>query len=151
MYRTESNCTHLIFFKIISIAKNFITNEFKRYVFSGLLINGIGYGLYILLTSLGFNPLLTIIVFYPINLIIGYFTHLKHTFKIKINHNFRKRFLNYLIVYILGYILNISFIYIFHNKLSYSHQLVQLLSIFTIAFLLFFLNKLFVYSSNLNN
>jgi putative flippase GtrA len=133
---------------MISITKKYISKEFKRYIFYGLFINGIGYILYILITSLGLNPLLTITVFYPINLLIGYFTHLKHTFKVKNDHNFRKRFLNYIIVYILGYILNISFIYIFHNKLSYPHQLVQLFSIFSIAFLLFFLNKLFVYNSN---
>ena len=123
---------------MISITKKYISKEFKRYIFYGLFINGIGYILYILITSLGLNPLLTITVFYPINLLIGYFTHLKHTFKVKNDHNFRKRFLNYIIVYILGYILNISFIYIFHNKLSYSSPISAIIfHIFNCLFIIF--------------
>ena len=55
-------------------------------------------------------------------------------------------FTRYLSVYAIGYLLNFSGLYIFVDKLEFSHQWVQGVLIIVIAFLLFLLQKTFVFT-----
>jgi putative flippase GtrA len=56
-----------------------------------------------------------------------------------------KAFLSYVAVYAIGYIFNLSALYIFVDKLGFNHQWIQGCLIFVVAVLLFTLQKYVVF------
>ena len=138
-----------MFFSISNIniytLRSIFSTDTIRYVINGLFLNGIGYLAYLLVTNLGISPLLTVAIFYPLWLIVSFFTHKLFTFKVVKPQNTSKGLITFVTVYFLGYLLNITLIYIFHNLLKFPHQEVQFCSIIIVALFLFCLNKFIVF------
>jgi putative flippase GtrA len=133
---------------ISNIFKKSSLLEFLRYGIVGIFFNALGYSLYIVLTLYWLSPFLAVAIFYPISVTISYFAHRKHTFK---RHNVKFKainFIRYFIIYITGYIINLTMIIIFYNYLHIPHQIVQLVAIFIVAIFLFIAVKLFVFTEN---
>lgn len=120
-----------------------ISKEFVRYALVGVARNGLGYLLYFLFTTLGVSPILYITISYPVHLGLGYYFNKKWSF----NHTGRisTSAMRYLIAYIACYVLNVAALKFFNGYLGYSHLIVQAVAILTIAFLLFLVQKYWVF------
>ncbi len=119
--------------------------EILRYGVVGFALNVFGYLIYLGVTSLGVDPLITVTVFYPIAVFIGFFAHRRHTFR-REERGFKfDSFVRYVFVCVLGYFLNLGLLLVFWWILGYSHQLVQAASIFVCAGFSFFAMKLIVF------
>lgn len=119
------------------------SKEFIRYAFVGAATNVIMFLLYALFTTLGLSPVLTISIFYPINIGLAFYLNKKWSF----NHNGRisTSAVRYLISYIGCYVLNVAALKYFNGYWGYSHFLVQAVAVVVIAPLLFVTQKLWIF------
>jgi putative flippase GtrA len=130
--------------KIIDAHKENIS-QLIRYFFVGLCLNLAGFLVYLLVTSHGMDPKLAVTILYPLAIFFGYFTHRKFSFLHAGGMPNITSLGRYFIVYIVGYGLNITLLYLLHDRLGFSHQWVQAASIFIIASFLFIALRLFVF------
>ena len=119
------------------------SKEFIRYVIVGLVANAFGFLLYILLTGLGVSPVVTISIFYPIHIGLGFYLNKKWSFSHKGRISISA--IKYLIAYLGCYILNVAVLKFFHGYLDFSHLIVQAGAILVIALLLFLAQKYWVF------
>ena len=117
---------------------------FILYAKNGVIVNIIGYFFYIIMTAVGFDPITTISVTYPFGIMLSFFFHNRYTFN-KIHKNKLLSILKYFFVYLVGYLINFILLVIFHKKLLFPHETVQIFSIVVISLVLFTLNRKFVF------
>ena len=119
------------------------SKEFVRYAVIGATTNVFGFLLYVLFTTLGISPVLTISIFYPIHIGLAFFLNKKWTF----SHEGRisNSAVKYLIAYLGCYVLNVYVLKFFSAYLGYSHLIVQAIAILVIAILLFLAQKYWVF------
>lgn len=119
------------------------SKEFIRYAIVGAVTNVSGFLLYVLLTTLGVTPILTISLFYPIHIGSAFYLNKKWSF----SHEGRISALaiRYLISYIGCYILNVAALKYFDGYLGFSHVTVQAVAVLIIIPLLFVTQKLWVF------
>jgi putative flippase GtrA len=117
--------------------------QFIRYVVVGLANNMLGFGVFLLVTSLGVDPKSTMTLFYLLGAVLGYFGNKKLTF----SHtgNVYSSMLRYTIAHIIGYTLNFMLLTVFYEWYGYPYQYVQAVAIFVVAAVLFVLFKYFVF------
>ncbi|CAK8724873.1 GtrA/DPMS transmembrane domain-containing protein [Candidatus Electrothrix laxa] len=120
-------------------------NQFIRYGAVGAFLNLFGFLIYLLVTWLGMEPKLAVTVFYPLGVLYGYFTHKRVSFRHAGSLRDIWPMVRYIFVYALGYVLNVGFIYLFHDRFGYPHQWVQVVAIFVVSGFLFVGLKLFVF------
>jgi putative flippase GtrA len=114
-----------------------------RYSFFGILINLIGYSIYLFMTYEGLPPKIVMSFLYAISVLFGFLLNRKWTFKHK--GNFLNTGTRYIISHALGYLVNLSILVVMVDKFGYSHQWVQAISIIIVAFFLFLIFKFFVF------
>jgi putative flippase GtrA len=114
-----------------------------RYALLGVASNLAGYFAYLILTSLGSAPRLTMTLLYGIGAAIGFIGNRKLTFVDK--GSVSRSGARYLAVHLFGYLINLSILFVFIDKLGYPHQLAQAIAIFVVASLLFFAFRRFVF------
>jgi putative flippase GtrA len=119
------------------------SSKFIRYSLVGFFTNFIGYGIYLIFTYLGVTPKLTITVLYFFGALLGFFTNRRFTFNY--GGNVFWAVCRYVIAQLLGYLLNLFFLFLFVDKLGIAHQIVQALAILVVALFLFFLSYTFVF------
>ncbi len=120
-----------------------IKKQFIRMVIVGLCTNGAGFLLFILVTSLGVSPILTISIFYPINIGLSFYYNKAWSFG---HHgHLAVSAKKYLIVYCGCYILNVIILAFFNSYLGFSHLVVQFIALFPIALLLFVAQRYWVF------
>lgn len=119
------------------------SKEFIRYAAVGAAANAVGFSLYVVFTTLGLSPVLTISIFYPLYIGLTFFLNKKWSF----GHNGRisTSAVRYLIAYVGCYALNVSVLKFFFGYLGYSHLVVQAIAIPVIALLLFVTQKYWVF------
>jgi putative flippase GtrA len=127
---------------------NMLFGELIRYTFVGVTLNMTGYIAYLLLTYFFLSPIIAMSVLYPISILLAYFSHRKHTFKSNPLSKSRKHFFLFLLIYLIGYLLNFSSLYFFHVKLGFPHEKVQIATIFTVAIVLYLLFKSYVFRTS---
>jgi putative flippase GtrA len=119
--------------------------QFIRYGVVGASLNLFGFLIYLGVTWLGMEPKLAVTVFYPLGVLYGYFAHKRVSFR----HNGSLRniwpMVRYVFVYFLGYLFNIGLLQLFHDRIGYPHQWVQMAAIFVVAGFLFIALELFVF------
>jgi putative flippase GtrA len=117
--------------------------QFIRYIVVGLVSNGIGYLLYLLLTTLGMGSKLTVSLLYIVGVLQTYVLNKKWTF----THHQKSDsvFFRYLIIYGLGYVINLGALFIFVDRLGNPHQLVQIAMMPIVAIFIFTIQKLWVF------
>jgi len=119
--------------------------QISRYGLVGLSLNSMMYIVYMILTAYCFSPFNAVFLLYPLGVLVSFFAHRGLTFKLNsLKWNSIELF-KYVFSYAVGFLLNLSILYIFFEKLGYPHQLVQLCAIFIVAGFLFISMKLFVF------
>ncbi len=129
-------------FEFEKLEKEFFSQLF-RYGLIGMTTNLVGYSVYLLLTSLGNTPKITMTVLYVIGANISFFANKKITFSY--TGNVFVSGIRFTITHLFGYLLNFLILMIFVDKLGYPHQLVQGIAIFVVAGFLFVCFKIFVF------
>ena len=133
-----------ITFKSLSFQENYpAVLQLAKYVAVGLVANGIGYTVYLLVTWVGLDPKVAITLLYPFGALIGYFGHFKIAFLYCGSHS--KSIFRYLQAHIVGYSLNFVILYCFVDLLGYPHPLIQAFAVFAVAGVLFFLFRYYVF------
>lgn len=127
------------------LLSNLPVKELIRYAIVGLTLNFLGYMIYLLVTSLGVTPLMTVTIFYPLSVLAGYFAHRRHTFRHHAQGLEGTVLIRYMLVYVAGYLINAALLEVLYRQMGYPHQLVQILAVFMVAAFLFVAMKLFVF------
>ena len=117
-----------------------------RYALVGLLSNVAGYLVYLAFTYLGGTPKVTMTLLYGVGAAVGFFGNRSHTFE---HHgSIIGAGVRYVIVHCIGYLLNLSILIVFVDKMGYAHQWVQAIAIFIVAAFLFLAFKEFVFPAS---
>lgn len=114
-----------------------------NYAIVGLVINLVGYTLYIIFTYIWGSPKLTITLLYiPLSL-LSFFANRRLTFNDhgKIGSTFPRFFFSQ----ICGYLLNLIILMVFVDWCGFNHKIVQAFSIVIIAFFLFIMSRKYVF------
>ena len=106
-------------------------------------MNGGGFLLYVLFTTLGVSPILTITLFYPVY--IGLAFYLNKTWSFSHKGRISTSAIRYLIAYVGCYVLNVSMLKYFSGYLGFSPVLIQAIAVVVIVPLLFITQKLWVF------
>ncbi|MFN3809358.1 MAG: GtrA family protein [Roseateles asaccharophilus] len=122
-----------------------LLRQIARYGVVGLLSNGIGYGLYLLLTFLGLGPKLTMSLLYVVGVLQTFLFNKRWTFQH--DGSLSVTFVRYLLVYALGYLVNLAALCVFVDYYGWVHQYVQGAMILILALGLFSAQKLWVFRS----
>ena len=114
-----------------------------RYGIVGLTVNGVGYLLYLLLTSRGMEPKATMTLLYLVVAGLGFWGNKLWSFRH--SGGYFQAALRYVAAHIIGYLTNLALLVVAVDLLGYPHQLVQFASIFVVALMLFLLFNFFVF------
>lgn len=117
-----------------------------RYGLVGMFSNLMGYGIYLGITWLGVDPIVTVSMLYPIGAFIAYFGHARVSFSYRGDHV--SGLSRYVVAHAIGYGTNILLLYVLSDRLGFPHQLVQVGAIFIVAGLLFVLLRYYVFRTN---
>ena len=128
--------------KFFSSLNNFITQIFK-YGLVGIVLNTLGFILYLILTSLGLQPKFVVAFMYPLIVLLGFKGHKRFTFSS--SEEMQGSLSKFFMAHLFGYFLNLAILFIFVDILSYRHQLVQLMAIFFVSAYLFIIFKFFIF------
>jgi putative flippase GtrA len=117
--------------------------EFIRYAVVGATTNVFGFLLYVLFTSLGVSPVMTISIFYPVHIGTAFYLNKKWSF----NHKgqLSTSAFRYVTAYAGCYALNVAILKLFSDYLDYSHLVVQAIAVVLIALLLFLTQKYWIF------
>jgi putative flippase GtrA len=113
-----------------------------RFALVGVANNLLGYLIYLLIT-VWVEPKLAVTLLYPIGVLTGYFGHARYAFGYQGNgvHGLAR----YLMAHLTGYVLNLTLLYVFSDRLGISHQVVQFFAIFVVGAVLFVLCRFWVF------
>lgn len=117
--------------------------QFSKYALIGLGSNLVLYATYLLLTKLG--------VEHKLAMTLLYWTGVLQTFIFNRNWTFGHRgamgrpFVRYVLVYLVGYVVNFLALLIFVDHLGYPHQIVQGIMIAVVTVIVFLLQKYWVF------
>ena len=120
-----------------------IAHQLTRYGLAGILLNGLGYLLYLALASAFGSPKLAVTVGYPIGVMFGYLMHGRFSFDYSGTHV--AGLARYAVTQIAGFSLNLTVLWVGVDILGVRHQLVQLAAILIVAIQLFLMLKFWVY------
>lgn len=133
--------------KILSVKRRNTIEQFVRYGLVGILNNLLGYSGFLILTWMGFQPKLVMTIFYFTSTILNFFGMRQWVFTNKQSVSMYNTALRFFIVYFIGYLINLTILVEFSDKLGYSYQLVQAGAIAVIVVYFFITLKLFVFPS----
>jgi putative flippase GtrA len=119
------------------------SRQFYKYLAVGGAANAFGYGVYILLTSLGVGAFLSVSLVYTSACLMSYLANKSWTFVSELRHS--RAIPRYVGVQILGYLTNLLMLAVFYWGLGVPHQLVQLVAIVFVGLELFLFNKYYVF------
>jgi putative flippase GtrA len=119
--------------------------QFLKYVLVGLLTNCLGYLLYLALTYAWGMPKLTMTVLYSSGAMVSFFANRRFTFRH--DGHIGAAGIRFAAVQVAGYLLNLTLLVIFVDRLGFAHQLVQAIAIVVVAVFLFLLTRAFVFKT----
>lgn len=126
---------------VISARKSI--SQLFRYALVGFLSNVTGYLVYLAVTYFGGTPKVTMTLLYGAGAAVGFFGNRNLTFKHE--GSVMRAGGRYIIAHSVGYMINLSILIIFVDRLGYAHQWVQAAAIFVVAAFLFWAFKVFVF------
>ena len=121
-----------------------IRRQVVRYAVIGVLLNTTIYTVYLFLTSQGMAPRWAMTLTYGAGVCNGFMLNKRITFEN--DGPGLILFLRYVIAYAAGYLVNLIAILTFEDWWRLPHQFVQAAMIFTVAILLFILQKFWVFA-----
>lgn len=114
-----------------------------RYGVVGVAVNAGGYMVYLLVTWLGVGPKTTAALLYALGATMGYLGNRRFTFAQEGKH--AGAILRFALAHLGGFALNLTLLYVFFDRLGYSHRLVQGAAILVVAAMLFVAFEVFVF------
>ncbi len=120
------------------------SKQLVKYGIVGIIQNGAGYFIYLLLTWYGIDPKLVVAVSYPVGMYISFIGNKNFTFKSK-GLGGRGSAVRYFFVHVVAYFLNLILLFLLSDVLGYPHQIVQVFCIGVISLYLFAMFKFFVF------
>jgi putative flippase GtrA len=121
-----------------------LLTQMVRYGVVGVLNNLWAYLLYLLLTWQWLDPKMAVSILYPVGALTGYFAHAKYSFAYSGGKS--KALLRFIVAHVVGYIANLSMLFLLVDVCGYPHPGVQALAIVTVAGVLFVLFRYYVFS-----
>lgn len=120
-----------------------------RFGVIGLLQNGIGYGLYLILTLAGLPPKPTMTVLYLVGATASFLANRRFTFGHtgKLTH----AGIRFMLAHLGGYLINLLLLWWLVDQNGYPHQWVQASAIFVVAAYLFVSFRFFVFPAKSNS
>lgn len=123
-----------------------LTKLVYKYALVGLVSNGFGFVLYLLLTELYLDHKSAMTLLYLIGATISFWGNKLYAFKSE--QNWGASVIKFVAAHAVGYALNYSLLALFSDHYGYPHQLVQAVAIFVVAAVLFVLFRYFVFPVN---
>lgn len=117
--------------------------QLARYGLSGLVINGLLYGLYLGLAWFGMLPWHAATICFAAGIPLSYATHRRYTFQNAQSSALQK--LMFTVAYISAYFLQISGLYLLYSIGEIPHQLAQITMMVVVALWLFFVQKFLIF------
>lgn len=117
--------------------------QLARYGVSGIVINGVLYGVYLVLTAFGLAPWISATICFAIGIPISYATHRRYSFQNARNSNLRR--ILFTVAYIAAYFLQIGGLMALIRFGSIPHQVAQIIMTVIVALWLFLVQKLLVF------
>lgn len=117
--------------------------QLLRYGIVGLISNAMGYALYVGLTYMGIGSKLAMSLLYVLGILQTFAFNRRWSFRHKGIHG--RLFIRYGVTYGIGYLINLSALFVLVDWLDYPHQIVQGGLIVIIAIFLFLLQKFWVF------
>ena len=121
-----------------------IRQQFVRYAMIGVLLNAALYGSYLLLTHTVMGSRAAMSITYCVGVLIGFLLNRKITFSFNGRDN--AALFRYIVSYAVGYGVNLLGLWLLVDLAGFPHELVQGGMIITLAFMLFALQKWWVFS-----
>lgn len=118
-----------------------------RYGIVGAVSNAIGYLLYLAITAVGMEHKLAMSLLYMFGVVQTFLFNKRWSFD-HVGSN-RHAFVKYFISHGVGYIVNLTSLYLCVDRLGWPHQAVQGVMVFVVAALLFMLQKFWVFRTPL--
>ncbi|MNF57046.1 GtrA-like protein [compost metagenome] len=119
-------------------------SQFIRYCTVGIISNSLLYLGYLIIVYFGIGTKTSMTLMYLSGVAFGFCANYRWTFS---QLNSQGTLLRYTLMHVVGYILNLSILYVFVDKLNYPHQAVQITAILLVAIYGFFTCKYFVFRS----
>lgn len=120
-----------------------------RYGIVGITSNALLYLLYLGITAAGMGHKLTMTLLYMLAVVLSFLLNMRWSFNL--NGPCPHAFLRYVVSYGVGYIVNLSALYMCVDRLGLPHQPVQGVMVLVVAALLFMLQKFWVFRSALTS
>jgi putative flippase GtrA len=128
-----------------------LISQMARYGVIGVMNNLLGYLVYLTVTWLWLDPKLAVSLLYPLGAMTAYFGHAKYAFAYQGKHS--HGVMRYIVAHLTGYAINVSLLYVFTDRLGFSHQAVQACAVVVVGGVLyvFFRCWVFPHSPKLTN
>jgi len=120
-----------------------ISKQFLRYAVVGLVSNLLLFLIYLLITQRGVGHKTTMTLLYAVGVSLTFVFNKNWTFSHQ--GHVTKAFIAYMVIYALGYALNLIALFALVDKFGFRHQWIQGFITFILAVLLFTLQKYFVF------
>lgn len=121
--------------------------QFFTYALIGVLINVLGYAIYLILTYLWGAPKLTMTALYFVGASVGFLANRRFTFRH--DGGIGVTGIRYLLAQVAGYLLNLVLLLLFVDWFDFPHQIVQAIAIVVVAIFLFVVLRVFVFAPSL--
>lgn len=121
-----------------------IRRQFMRYATVGVASNLLLYLAYLSLTAMGLGHKVAMTLVYVSGVLLTFIAN--HAWSFKHRGGAHAAFVRYVIVYVLGYLLNLGLLWIAVDNLHLPHQGVQAVAIVAVAAVLFLMHKYWVFS-----
>jgi putative flippase GtrA len=122
------------------------TSQLLRYGISGIILNTLGFIFFVILLKLfNYSPMISLSISYPIMIAIYYISQSLFVFRKKLNNIGSIKFLlNILFLYLVNTLL----LFIWTEKFNFNPVIVQLLIIFFLILLNYFVQNKFIFKSS---
>jgi putative flippase GtrA len=126
---------------VSSILKTF--RQFVAYALIGICTNAVGYAIYLFATHVWGAPKITMTVLYIVGAYSGFIANRRFTFQ----HDGSMGVAGgrYIVMQLIGYVINFSILLVFVDMLKFPHQIVQAVAIGVVAIFLFIVLRLYVF------
>ena len=120
-----------------------------RYGIVGIASNAVVYVLYLAITAAGMEHKLAMTLLYIVGVVQTFLLNKRWSFDHDGPH--RHAFVRYVVSYGVGYLVNLTALYLCVDRLGWPHQAVQGVMVLVVAVLLFVLQKFWVFRSTLTS
>ena len=117
--------------------------QFVAYALIGICTNAVGYAIYLFATHVWGAPKITMTVLYIVGAYSGFIANRRFTFQ----HDGSMGVAGgrYIVMQLIGYLINFGMLLVFVDVLNFPHQIVQAIAIGVVAIFLFVVLRLYVF------